>query len=122
MLFITWNFCQISLPELILAVVGVKFMKHVKGDANYKCLGSSALEAGKPVNPQRKTNFNWRLHYYNITFIFVYKLDLCNGTSTLIDCDGVRLTSQNRDHHWPIVPPLGWMWVEGRGDDDVGWG
>jgi hypothetical protein len=25
----------------------------------------------------------------------------------LIDCDGVRLTSQNRGHHWPIVHPPG---------------
>jgi hypothetical protein len=25
----------------------------------------------------------------------------------LIDCGGVRLTSQNCSHHWPIVHPLG---------------
>jgi hypothetical protein len=25
----------------------------------------------------------------------------------LIDCDGVRLTSQNRGHHWPTVHPPG---------------
>jgi hypothetical protein len=30
-----------------------------------------------------------------------------SGNCWLIDCDGLRLTSQNRCHHWPVVHPPG---------------
>jgi len=40
----------------------------------------------------------------------------------LIDYDGVRLTSQNRGHHWPILSPRVNVSGEPWWYDDAGWG
>jgi hypothetical protein len=36
----------------------------------------------------------------------------------LIDDNGMRMMSQNRSHHWPVIH----LWVNVSGDDDeTGW-
>jgi hypothetical protein len=44
MIFISWTLCQICLFEFIPVKGGVKFMKHVKGDAIYNGLASSGID------------------------------------------------------------------------------